>query len=133
MVRKVILLEIAPSRKMRLPSAGIVMLFGTATTTVVVAVVVAVEMEAEAMAVAVAEEEVVVAVEIHKTLMLWSTTVRPVRILASSLIVMVFLRSIARFAGSTPHTLLDSTTPTFRIPLPSCYLQTTPTLLLVKL
>ena len=90
MVRKATLLEIAPSREMRLPSAGIVMLFGTATTTIVVAVVVAVEMEAEAMAVVVAEEEVVVAVAIRKTLMLWNTTVRPGKILASSLTVMVF-------------------------------------------
>ena len=90
MVRKATLLEIAPSREMKLPSAGIEMLLGTATIIIVVAVVVAVEMEAEAMAVAVAEEAVVVAVEINKTPMLWITTVRPGRILASSLIVMVF-------------------------------------------
>ena len=93
-MRKAIQLDSVLSRGMRLPSAGIVMLFGTATTTIVVAVVVAVEMEADAMAVVVAEEEVVVAVAIRKTLMLWITTVRPGRILASSLTVVRVSRGV---------------------------------------
>ena len=83
-MKKATPLETALSPEMRLPSAGIVILFGTATTTIVVAVVVMSEMEAAGMVVAVAEEVAAVAVEIHKTLMLLSTTVRPGRIVASS-------------------------------------------------